>query len=121
MASLVVDTLVARDAVRRAGAARAAAELGVPFLGEIPLNTPIRRFGDAGQPDKCFVETPDYVQTAIQAVVQNVAGQISIKSMEQTLATLNRVMKDIDQTIAPEAHATLVEANATSSASFTLL
>ncbi len=37
----------------------------------------------------------------------------ALKSMEQTLATLDRVMKNIDKTIAPEAHATLVEANAT--------
>ena len=62
------------------GAALAAAELGVPFLGEIPLNASIRVFGDQGAPEKIFTDTEDYVSKAIERVVANTAGQISIRS-----------------------------------------
>ena len=34
------------------GAAKAARELGVPFLGSIPLNAGIRKFGDSGTPER---------------------------------------------------------------------
>ena len=68
------------------GARRAAEDLGVPFLGEIPLNANIRLHGDAGVPDKLFTDVDDYVQTAIDQVVANTAGQISIKSESQQAA-----------------------------------
>ena len=62
------------------GVASAAAELGVPFLGEIPLNAAIRVFGDQGVPEKIFTDTEDFVSEAIGRVVANTAGQISIRS-----------------------------------------
>jgi ATP-binding protein involved in chromosome partitioning len=62
------------------GAESAAKELSVPFLGEIPLNVKIRIHGDSGSPEKLFTDTPDYVTQAIQRVVSNTAGQISIRS-----------------------------------------
>jgi len=62
------------------GAESAAGELGVPFLGEIPLNVKIRIHGDAGCPEKLFTDTPDYVTQAIQRVVSNTAGQINARS-----------------------------------------
>lgn len=65
------------------GAANAAEELGVPFLGEIPLNAGIRIYGDDGAPEKAFTDTEDFVSTAIESVVNNTAGQISIKSQER--------------------------------------
>jgi len=65
------------------GAAKAAEELGVPFLGEIPLNAAIRRFGDDGTPDKNFTGAGDLVAQAIQRVVENTAGQISIRAEQQ--------------------------------------
>lgn len=37
----------------------------------------------------------------------------ALKSLDQTLATLNRLMKNVDQNIAPEARSVLVEANKT--------
>lgn len=63
------------------GAARAAEELQVPFLGEIPLNAQLRIFADAGTPDKVFTATEDYVRKAVEQVVANVAGQISIRAV----------------------------------------
>jgi ATP-binding protein involved in chromosome partitioning len=67
------------------GAKSAAMDLGVPFLGEIPLNVGIRLQGDAGSPEKLFTETPDYVSDAVNKVVMNAAGQVSIRSGMQTL------------------------------------
>lgn len=72
------------------GAERAAAELEVPFLGGIPLNAAIRVHGDDGRPDRIFTDTPDYVQQAIDAVVRNTAGQVSVKSMaDRAMPTLS--------------------------------
>jgi ATP-binding protein involved in chromosome partitioning len=70
------------------GAEAAAKDLGVPFLGEIPLNAKIRIHGDGGSPEKLFTDTPDYVHEAIQRVVSNTAGQISIRSGLRETPTL---------------------------------
>ena len=72
------------------GARKAAGELGVPFLGEIPLNARLRMFGDNGSPEKIFTDTDDYMRDAIDKVVANTAGQISIRSgKEAALTTLS--------------------------------
>ncbi|MFQ5591040.1 MAG: Mrp/NBP35 family ATP-binding protein [Phycisphaerae bacterium] len=68
------------------GARAAAAELGVPFLGDIPLNTRVRVYGDSGSPEKILTETDDYVAEAVASVVANTAGQISVRS-EVAMAT----------------------------------
>jgi len=71
------------------GARRSAAELGVPFLGEIPLNAKIREFCDGGQPDRMFTGTADYVQDAVLQVVRTTAGQISTRTaMSSSAPTL---------------------------------
>jgi ATP-binding protein involved in chromosome partitioning len=71
------------------GAAASARDLGVPFLGEIPLNVKIRVSGDAGTPERMFLDPPDYVQKAIDKVVANTAGQVSIKSTLRMAPTLS--------------------------------
>ncbi len=68
------------------GAAAAAKELGVPFLGEIPLNANVRAFSDEGTPEKQFTDSPDHVTEAIAAVVSTTAGQISVMSEKQAEA-----------------------------------
>ena len=68
------------------GAEVAARELGVPFLGAIPLNAKIRIHGDRGRPEGFFTDVDDYVAKAITDVVSNTAGQISIKSEQQAAA-----------------------------------
>lgn len=73
-----------RDELFDHGGAKAAAEeLGLPFLGEIPLNARIRVQGDAGAPEKLFTDVDDYVARAIDVVVRNTAGQISVRSDRQ--------------------------------------
>ncbi len=67
------------------GAEVAAAELGVPFLGAIPLNAAIRRAGDAGRPEHYFTEAGDAVRRAVEAVVGAVAAQVSLKAMTAVL------------------------------------
>ncbi len=68
------------------GAKHAADELAVPFLGDIPLNVEIRINGDSGKPEKLFTGTPDYVRQALDRVVSNTAGQVSVKSQLQVAA-----------------------------------
>ena len=66
------------------GAEVAARKLGVPFLGEIPLNGKVRLFGDEGAPEKIFTDTDDYVSEAVSRVVANTAGQISVRSQSES-------------------------------------
>lgn len=65
------------------GARRAAEELEVPFLGEIPLNAGVRKYGDSGLPEKIFSDTDDFVSQAVANVVQAAAGQVSIRAAQQ--------------------------------------
>jgi ATP-binding protein involved in chromosome partitioning len=61
------------------GGKKAAAELGVPFLGEVPLYTNIRVSGDRGTPIVADQGAP--VQSAIiRAIARNVAAQVSIRN-----------------------------------------
>jgi ATP-binding protein involved in chromosome partitioning len=71
------------------GALAVAQELGVPYLGEIPLNAKLREFGDEGTPEKAFTDADDYVIQAIDRVVSVLAGQISIRGeFKRTAPTL---------------------------------
>jgi ATP-binding protein involved in chromosome partitioning len=61
------------------GGKKAAAELGVPFLGEVPLYTNIRVSGDRGTPIVADQGAP--VQSAIiRTIARNVAAQVSIRN-----------------------------------------
>ena len=57
-----------------------AQELGVPFLGEVPIDTRVRSGGDEGQPIVAAApESP--AAAAFQAVAGQVAAQVSIQAM----------------------------------------
>jgi ATP-binding protein involved in chromosome partitioning len=66
------------------GGKKAAEELGVPFLGEIPIYTSIRASGDAGKP---IVVDERYVGQAqmIAQIARNMAAQISIRNANQEM------------------------------------
>ncbi len=67
------------------GGRRAAEELGVPFLGEIPIFTSIRQSGDAGKP--IVVDERYKVQGEfIQQIARNLAAQVSIRNSQQAAA-----------------------------------
>lgn len=62
------------------GGSRTAAELGVPFLGEIPLYTGIRVGGDKGEPIVVGEPGSQHAQ-AIRKIARNMAAQISIQNV----------------------------------------
>jgi ATP-binding protein involved in chromosome partitioning len=64
------------------GGRRAAEELGVPFLGEVPLITAIRESGDTGRP--VALEAEGSAQAlAFRAIARNMAAQVSIRNAAQ--------------------------------------
>jgi ATP-binding protein involved in chromosome partitioning len=75
------DTGVEYDIFGRGGVKRAAKELNVAFLGEIPINIQIRRIGDEGRPKDYFDGSDPNTQQALESFVSALAGQISIKTM----------------------------------------
>ena len=58
----------------------------IKLRGEIPLNTAIRIHGDEGHPEEIFTNTSDYVREAVERVVTNAAGRISVQSQRQVAA-----------------------------------
>jgi len=70
------------DIFDNGGGRRAAEQLGVPFLGEVPLYTNIRVSGDRGIPVVADPKAP--VQSAIiRSIARNVAAQVSIRNAER--------------------------------------
>jgi ATP-binding protein involved in chromosome partitioning len=61
------------------GGRRAAEELGVPFLGEIPLYTSIRVSGDNGRPAVLDDQAKELADS-ISLIARNMAAQISIRN-----------------------------------------
>jgi len=68
------------------GGRKAAEELGVPFLGEIPLTTSIRLSGDIGRPI-VVEENAGAPALAIARIARNMAAQISIANASRTAAS----------------------------------
>lgn len=64
------------------GGKKAAEDLGVPFLGEIPIYTNIRRSGDTGHPIVMDDAHTDQAE-AIFRIARNMAAQISIRNAGQ--------------------------------------
>jgi ATP-binding protein involved in chromosome partitioning len=68
------------------GGGRSAAEdLGVPFLGEIPIFTNIRVSGDRGKPIAVDENAPEQMKI-IAAIARNLAAQVSIRNSMQQAA-----------------------------------
>ncbi|MBM2841073.1 MAG: ATP-binding protein [Bacteroidetes bacterium] len=65
------------------GGRRAADELGVPFLGEIPIYTNIRVSGDTGNPIAADMSKAQQRDLYLQ-VARNMAAQVSIRNANQT-------------------------------------
>ncbi|MCK6482540.1 MAG: Mrp/NBP35 family ATP-binding protein [Phycisphaerae bacterium] len=82
------DTGREYDWFGRGGAAAAAEKVGVPFLGEIPINIAIRVSGDAGAPEDLFTRTDERSRAAVESFVRNVAGQVSIRNAQEPTVEL---------------------------------
>jgi len=68
------------DIFSAGGGKKAAADLGIPFLGEIPIYTPIRIGGDVGKP--VVVSEPESGQSKIiRQIARNMAAQLSIHQL----------------------------------------
>jgi ATP-binding protein involved in chromosome partitioning len=75
------------DIFGRGGGERTAREMGVPFLGEIPLYEPIRRGGDSGQP--LVIAEPDApASRAFVSAAEQLAAQVSIASYRKPIIPL---------------------------------
>jgi ATP-binding protein involved in chromosome partitioning len=69
------------DIFGRGGAQKAAQELNLPFLGDLPLYPQLRVNSDAGDPHQNFTTNPD-LKRSLESIVQNLAAQISIRNMQ---------------------------------------
>jgi ATP-binding protein involved in chromosome partitioning len=65
----------------RGGARRRAEELGVPFLGEVPLNLLLRQRGDEGRIAEAL-EPGSAAQPYLRDVVERLAAQISVQNLK---------------------------------------
>jgi ATP-binding protein involved in chromosome partitioning len=72
------------------GAARRAGELGIPFLGEVPINISIRENGDAGQTSRDFDNpaTAKYFEAICHRLVKNLAEANRAKPPKPSLPVL---------------------------------
>jgi len=68
------------DIFGNGGGRRMAEEMGIPFLGEVPIDTRVRSGGDEGQP--IVAAAPDSpAAQAFMAVASQVAAQVSIQNL----------------------------------------
>lgn len=77
------DTGARYDIFSHGGGAKAAKDLGIPFLGEIPLITEMREGGDEGVP--FVVRNPESEHaTHIRTIARGLAAQVSIRNMAES-------------------------------------
>ena len=69
------------DIFGRGGTQVAAQELGLPYLGAIPMFTELRVNSDHGKPEWNFTTNPK-LAAALEAVVRNLAGEVSKRNMQ---------------------------------------
>ena len=86
MSAYVCEHCGAREEIFGSGGARKTAErLGIPFLGEIPLTTSVRKTSDAGTPI-VLAEPHSAAAQAFTTAAENLAAQLSIRAMQGELA-----------------------------------
>lgn len=73
----------------RGGGRKASEAMGIPFLGEIPLDLKVREGGDSGVP--IVAGAPDSPQAkAFVEMAQNIAGQVSQQALRVRLPTFQQ-------------------------------
>ncbi|MEX0774106.1 MAG: P-loop NTPase, partial [Phycisphaeraceae bacterium] len=72
------------DIFGKGGAQVMAQEMDVPFLGAVPINMRLRTNSDQGNPTGNF-EDDQQLGRELEAVVKNLAGQISVRDMQGAL------------------------------------
>jgi ATP-binding protein involved in chromosome partitioning len=69
------------DVFGRGGGERAAEEMGVPFLGTIPLEPRVSRLGDEGRPAVTLAEEMPAAE-ALRAIARRVTAALSVRQYE---------------------------------------
>lgn len=69
------------DIFGRGGTEKAAQQLGVPFLGAIPMFTEIRINSDHGKPDWNFTTNPK-LKEVLENVTRHLAGEVSKRNLQ---------------------------------------
>jgi ATP-binding protein involved in chromosome partitioning len=78
------------DIFGKGGGEALATELGIPFLGRIPLSEPVRTGGDSGKP--VVISLPDSpAAQALSSAAERVAQQVSIASYARKAIPLTQV------------------------------
>jgi ATP-binding protein involved in chromosome partitioning len=76
------DTGIVYDIFGSGGGLRVAEEMGVPFLGSVPIDPAVREGGDAGTP--IVVSHPgSAVAQAFEAIARQLAGQVSVLNVNR--------------------------------------
>jgi ATP-binding protein involved in chromosome partitioning len=75
------------DLFGHGGAQKAADSLGIPFLGEVPLDAAIRRYSDEGTP-VVLAEPESPSGTALREIAGRLAQQVSIQSFRNIALTI---------------------------------
>jgi ATP-binding protein involved in chromosome partitioning len=76
------------DIFGRGGAERMAQEMGVPFLGMVPINMALRENSDLGDPTANFKPGTKLAEE-LDKVVRRLAGQVSLKSRATQQPTMS--------------------------------
>ena len=76
------------DIFGRGGAQKAAQNLGIPFLGELPMYQELRVNSDAGKPLANFQGTPD-LRSALEKIASNLVAQVNLQASQQPQVKLN--------------------------------
>jgi ATP-binding protein involved in chromosome partitioning len=76
------------DLFGRGGAEKEAQQLGVPFLGALPLYPDLRANSDAGDPTKNFTTNPN-LASALNTITQNLTAQINLRNLQTPTPELN--------------------------------
>jgi len=71
------DTGARYDIFGSGGAARLAAQIGVPLLGQIPLGMSVREGGDSGRP-AVTSDMPDGYAEIFREVARQLAARVSV-------------------------------------------
>ena len=81
MSYFVGDDGKTYDLFGRGGAEALAAEMGVPFLGAVPIKMALRENSDSGDPGANF-DGDAKLADALTAVANNLAGRISVQALQ---------------------------------------
>jgi ATP-binding protein involved in chromosome partitioning len=69
------------DVFGRGGAEKLAQQLGLPYLGELPMFTELRVNSDQGTPHANFEANPK-LREALEKIVTTLAGQVSVQNLK---------------------------------------